>query len=207
MNGKPSLIIPFSLALLLHALAGTWLVLGLKSHERLTAPVAEVVVQLQAPAVIIPPEPPKAKPSPQQKPAAKPPPQPTPAPLPVLASKEPTPASPVAPAPVPPPRPAPPAVPEPVSTPRFDAAYLNNPKPAYPMLARRNGDEGKVLLRVHVSAEGHAQEVQVQTGSGSPALDRAAREAVLSWRFVPARQGAQAVAAWVLVPIVFKLDD
>ena len=29
---------------------------------------------------------------------------------------------------------------------------------------------------------------------------------VKSWRFVPARQGTQPVEAWVLVPVVFKLE-
>ena len=37
-------------------------------------------------------------------------------------------------------------------------------------------------------------------------LDRAAQEAVTRWRFVPARRGDVAVEAWVLVPIVFKLQ-
>ncbi|NTV10441.1 MAG: energy transducer TonB [Zoogloea sp.] len=95
----------------------------------------------------------------------------------------------------------------PVSPPRFDAAYLDNPPPAYPASARRNGEEGRVLLRVHVTTGGRADEIQVQSGSGSESLDQAARAAVRRWRFEPARQGGQAVVAWVLVPIVFKLDD
>ena len=38
-------------------------------------------------------------------------------------------------------------------------------------------------------------------------LDQAALDAVRQWRFVPARQGEQAVAAWVLVPIQFALEN
>lgn len=99
------------------------------------------------------------------------------------------------------------ATPAPFSEPRFDADYLANPPPAYPAISRRMGEEGRVLLRVHVSADGKPEEVEVKTSSGSPRLDRAAREAVSRWRFVPARRGDEKIAAWVQVPIVFNLQN
>lgn len=101
------------------------------------------------------------------------------------------------------PAPAPPVA---VTPPSFNAAYLENPAPAYPAIARRNGEQGRVLLRVLVSAAGIAETVEVRTTSGSQRLDNAALETVRQWRFVPARQGDRAVAAWVLVPISFTLS-
>jgi protein TonB len=195
------------LAVLLHGGALAFLMFGLSSHERvMPPPVREVVVQLVAQPLVTPPAPPvPPKPRPLPPPVVKPLPPPREAP--VLATAAPVVASPVAPAPVVPAPPAPPPPPLPVSAPRFDAAYLDNPKPEYPLMARRNGDEGKVVLRVQVTAEGRAAEVQLHSSSGSSALDKAARSAVHNWRFVPARQGTQAVAAWVLVPVVFKLQD
>jgi protein TonB len=93
------------------------------------------------------------------------------------------------------------------STPaQFDAAYLNNPKPEYPRMARRLGEEGTVLLRVFVSAQGAPETIELHRSSGSPRLDRAARETVRSWKFVPARKGERPVGAWVLVPITFVLQ-
>ncbi|MBS1158333.1 MAG: tonB [Proteobacteria bacterium] len=89
--------------------------------------------------------------------------------------------------------------------PRFDADYLSNPAPAYPSVSRARGEQGKVFLRVFVSPRGDAQEVHVHTGSGYERLDLAALEAVQHWKFVPARQGENAVAAWVVVPISFTL--
>ncbi|WP_230976663.1 energy transducer TonB [Pseudothauera rhizosphaerae] len=89
--------------------------------------------------------------------------------------------------------------------PRFDADYLSNPAPAYPLPARRQRHEGQVTLRVAVSAEGRPLRIEVVAGSGSEHLDRAAREAVAGWRFVPARRGGRAVEAAVLVPIIFRL--
>ena len=104
-------------------------------------------------------------------------------------------------APPPPPRPAP------VQPPSFDAAYLKNPPPAYPANSKRRGEQGQVVLRVYVSAEGLAERVEIRTSSGHERLDRAAHDAVHQWRFVPARQGERTVAAWVLVPINFQLEN
>lgn len=94
----------------------------------------------------------------------------------------------------------------PVEPPRFEMAYLNNPAPAYPPLARRAKEQGRVVLRVLVSTAGTAQDVEVRTSSGFERLDRAAIDAVRRWRFVPARRGAETIAAWALVPVLFQLD-
>ncbi len=93
-----------------------------------------------------------------------------------------------------------------VVPPRFDAAYLNNPRPDYPRAAKRMGEQGKVMLRVYVSTAGTPEKVEVGTSSGSRRLDEAARLAVEQWKFLPARQGDVAVAAWVIVPITFALE-
>jgi protein TonB len=90
--------------------------------------------------------------------------------------------------------------------PGFSAAYLRNPAPRYPLVARRAGDQGTVTLRVLVTRNGLPARVDVENSSGSPPLDAAALEAVRAWRFVPARQGPDAIESWVLVPIVFRLE-
>ena len=95
----------------------------------------------------------------------------------------------------------------PLVAPRFDVAYLNNPRPEYPRLARRMGEQGRVLLHVFVNAAGNAEKVEIRASSGYASLDRAARDAVQRWKFVPARQGDQPVSAWVLVPISFVLES
>jgi len=108
-----------------------------------------------------------------------------------------------APAPLPVAAAAPPAAA--VSEPRFDAAYLDNPAPVYPALSRRMREEGRVIVRVFVEANGRASQVQINSSSSSPRLDQAAQEAVARWKFFPAQRGAEAIGAWVLVPIVFNL--
>ncbi|MDR2837151.1 MAG: energy transducer TonB, partial [Azonexus sp.] len=91
--------------------------------------------------------------------------------------------------------------------PSYEAAYLNNPKPSYPALSRRLGEEGAVKLRVLVTADGRAATVELVQSSNFPRLDEAARQAVAHWRFVPARRGGEAVEATVIVPVVFRLDN
>jgi len=92
-----------------------------------------------------------------------------------------------------------------VTTPRFDADYLDNPAPTYPPLSRRVGEEGKVVLRVFVEPTGLPAKVEIRTSSGYERLDKSAAAAVGRWKFIPARQGSDTVGAWVLVPIVFSL--
>jgi protein TonB len=96
---------------------------------------------------------------------------------------------------------------ESVVAPDFRAAYLNNPPPAYPRIARRNGEQGTVTLRVHVSMDGVPTQVELERSSGSNALDLAALETVKNWRFAPARRAGDPVAAWVIVPVVFRLTS
>lgn len=91
--------------------------------------------------------------------------------------------------------------------PAFNAAYLRNPPPRYPPAARRNGDEGQVMLKVLVNIEGAPVRVELDQSSGSSLLDGAALEAVRGWRFVPARRGVQNVEGWVRVPLVFRLES
>jgi protein TonB len=94
----------------------------------------------------------------------------------------------------------------PLVPPALNSAYLRNPAPRYPLIARRNGEQGTVTLRLLVTREGVPVQVSVEKSSGSVHLDGAALDAVKTWRFVPARRGTEAVEAWVLVPVVFKLE-
>lgn len=188
-------------------------------------PLEEINVALLAPP---PPEPPRIEPPPPPRvpvpPQAKAPPPLQPPPQPVVqpmlsttAADAPLMAAPPATeAPRPSAAPGPSAAPQvvsrpapeaPLEPPGFHANYLNNPPPAYPFAARRRGIEGNVLVRAEISTEGKCLRVELVKSSGADMLDQAALEAVKAWRFVPARRGAQAVVAWVDVPLAFKLEN
>jgi protein TonB len=186
--------------------------------------VLEVTVLKPEPLPVAPPEPappPVRKPQPQRRlesqvkppPARQPEVRPEPQ-APVLALPSPqVPAEPVFTVPAPKsaeasraPEQKPQAASVAVTPPVFNAAYLRNPAPQYPLAARRSGQQGTATVRVLVTPEGLPARVDLEKSSGSTHLDHAAVEAVKGWRFTPARRGSEAVEGWVLVPIVFRLE-
>lgn len=90
--------------------------------------------------------------------------------------------------------------------PDYRADYLNNPRPPYPLVARRMGYHGKVVLNVEVLAEGKAGQVLLHQSSGYEMLDNTALQTVKTWRFTPARRFGQPITLWFLVPIKFSLE-
>ena len=179
--------------------------------DLITPPKPEPIV---LPKVVPPVEVPKPKPVakavlPKPRPAE--PPRlitaPSDAPSPIVTAPPPPPAPPAAPAgDAIASAPAGPVGPVSVTPPIFNADYLENPSPAYPPVSRKMREQGRVMLRVLVNPRGTADEVQVRTSSGVARLDEAAQETVKRWKFVPAKRGAEAVSAWVLIPISFTLE-
>lgn len=86
-------------------------------------------------------------------------------------------------------------------------AYESIIEPRYPMESRRRGEQGTVLLRVLVGRDGLPIDVEVARSSGYRPLDRAAREAVLRWRFRPVQINGVNVQARGLVPIKFDVNQ
>jgi len=155
-------------------------------------------------------------PTPSARPKPKPVPRPAPAPQPrPVASAEPAeirhvqavpqPAAPAETAASRPAVDAPSAPPD--REPDYRAAYLSNPVPAYPMVARRMGWQGKVVLNVEVLASGLPGQIKLHQSSGREVLDNAAANTVRNWRFVPAQHAGRAVTQWFRVPINFSLED
>jgi len=180
------------------------------------AEILSEVIEPPAPKVAPPPPPPPAS---VKQPVAKSPAPPTlpPAPQPV-AIADPTPApnaptgvttpqppappvaAPVAAAPVAPPAPAK------VELPSSDADYLQNPKPPYPAISKRLGEQGKVIVRVLIETNGVPVKAEIRQSSGYDRLDQTAMATVLKWRYVPGKRGGVPEAMWFSVPINFVLE-
>jgi protein TonB len=92
------------------------------------------------------------------------------------------------------------------SLPSSEAHGLNNPKPAYPRVSRRLNEQGQVVIRVFVAADGSAQQGEVKTTSGYDRLDQEALRTVLRWRFVPGQRFGTPEAMWFNVPVNFVLE-
>ena len=72
-----------------------------------------------------------------------------------------------------------------------------------PELHTAKGQKAKDALSKLING----QQVELRTSSGSNRLDESARKTVHQWKFVPAKRGGVAVESWVLVPIIFKLEE
>ncbi|MDM0023092.1 energy transducer TonB [Variovorax sp. J31P216] len=166
----------------------------------------------------LPPPPPPPPPEPKRVVTKTPPPprpqairelKPTPAPNAPTGSIEPPPppAPPAPPAPPEPPAPppAPPAPPS-VQLPSSNADYLQNPKPVYPAMSKRLGEQGKTIVRVLIGVDGLPKQATIRQSSGYERLDEAARTAVMGWRYVPGKRNGVVEPMEFNVPINWVLN-
>ena len=93
-----------------------------------------------------------------------------------------------------------------LTLPSSEAQGLNNPKPLYPKLSRRLNEQGQVVIRVYVGADGSTQQGEIKTSSGYDRLDQEALRTVLRWRFVPGQRLGTPEAMWFNVPVNFVLE-
>lgn len=92
-----------------------------------------------------------------------------------------------------------------VLPPTADVKYHNR-KPSYPAEAALRGEQGTVVLIVHVGADGLVHGIDVARSSGFPALDHAAIDAVRTWHFLPSVRDGQPVPADMPAKFVFIED-
>lgn len=85
-------------------------------------------------------------------------------------------------------------------------AKSRNREPVYPLEAMRRAQQGAVTLVIHVSPTGLPAGVDVAQSSGFMLLDRAARDAVWGWRFLPAVQDGRPIPSDMRMRVVFQLD-
>ena len=80
--------------------------------------------------------------------------------------------------------------------------------PPYPPIARRLGAEGKVTLRLTVSAEGRVAQADIVTSSGRDDLDQTARQWIMAhWRYKPALANGAPAASQTLASVTFSLTN
>lgn len=106
---------------------------------------------------------------------------------------------------------APPATPPRTSVALSDgpaAEYSVAPRPVYPTLSKRLGEQGKVLVRVLPDSDGIVRGIRVAQSSGFERLDAAAVDAVKAARLIiPRDKAGKTDSTWYLAPIHFVLSD
>ena len=85
-----------------------------------------------------------------------------------------------------------------------DVGYVKAPRPRYPAESRRRAEHGLVLLLVFIDESGRVARVDVQSSSGHPRLDAAARDAVEHALFKPYLENGIARAVMATIPIEFS---
>lgn len=126
------------------------------------------------------------------------------APTGVIAPPPPT--APVAQAPAAPVAPVTPPAPALVQIPSSDADYLRNPKPPYPALSRRLGEQGLVVHSVLIGVDGAAVSARLVKSSGFERLDQAAYQAIMRWRYTPGNRNGVPEAMTFNVPFNWVLE-
>src|SRR5262245_49684676 len=76
----------------------------------------------------------------------------------------------------------------------------------YPAASRRRSEEGQVVARIVIGADGRLLSWAVEEGSGFPRLDAAMDCVVRRLEFVAGRRDGRAVEAAARLPITFRLD-
>ncbi len=83
------------------------------------------------------------------------------------------------------------------------ASLIRRIEPIYPAIARQLHLEGVVELRAIIARDGTVQ--QLELVSGNPVLSRAARDAVLQWRFRPTLLNGEPVEVITYFTVAFHL--
>jgi len=84
---------------------------------------------------------------------------------------------------------------------------LSSPAPQYPRVARQKGWTGRVGVHVLISISGSVEQTELLSSSGHSEFDDAALAALRKWRFHPAEKDGHVVEAWVIVPVLFCLNN
>ncbi|HYA13048.1 MAG TPA: energy transducer TonB [Syntrophales bacterium] len=83
-------------------------------------------------------------------------------------------------------------------------AFIHREMPVYPMLARRLGKEGRVVLKLLIDRNGLLQNIEVIEPSGF-GFTEAAIEALKKSTFVPAKRNGEKVASQAILAVRFNL--
>jgi periplasmic protein TonB len=76
----------------------------------------------------------------------------------------------------------------------------------YPEIARRNGIEGRVIVRALIGKDGKVEKTLIDEGSNK-ALEEAAVAAVKETIFTSAKQNNAPVKVWIQIPVLFSLEQ
>jgi len=87
-----------------------------------------------------------------------------------------------------------------------DIIFDRQPKPRYPIVSRKLGEEGTVLVKGCIEENGSIRNVEIINGSGHARLDAEAIETVRRWTFSGGDQKSKKIISCYRIPIQFVLE-
>lgn len=102
----------------------------------------------------------------------------------------------------------PPAPPPPMLVgPALDPRYARELQPPYPPSEQREGNDGRVSVRVRIGADGRVKEVRRVSATSDAFFRATERQALGRWRFRPATRDGVAEEGWKTMTVTFVLAD
>lgn len=83
-------------------------------------------------------------------------------------------------------------------------SFIHREMPIYPLMARRLGKEGRVILKLLIDVRGTVQAIEIVESAGY-GFTEAAMEAVRKSTFAPACRNGEKITARAILPIRFHL--
>ena len=95
----------------------------------------------------------------------------------------------------------------PKSNAKYKIGTENNPHPTYPLIARKKGWEGRVIIQAKIDNEGNVAFIKIKESSGVEVLDNISLKTLKKWKFTPAKLGNKFIHDVVEIPVKFQLTD
>lgn len=90
---------------------------------------------------------------------------------------------------------------------KYEGEGFFNPLPSYPLVARKRGHEGSVVLRVSISVKGRVEGIKLKQSSGWSELDEVCMETIKAWQFMPATRAGIPASGSVDLNFQFQLTS
>ncbi len=87
------------------------------------------------------------------------------------------------------------------------ARLIQSPKPCYPRVSRTRGEQGVVVVDIHIDQQGQATQVVVKKSTGYARLDQCAVQAMQQGQFAAASHQQQPIKSVLTRRIAFRLED
>ena len=85
----------------------------------------------------------------------------------------------------------------------FKIGSHENPHPEYPLIARKKGWEGRVIIHADIDNTGKVTHIEILESSGYEALDSVSPNTLKNWKFTPAKFGDKFIEDSVTIPVNF----